>query len=219
MIQILNNKLIQIILDVVFPFARFLKNVENRKLHTALVDLLFHVILQTFFIYWLVNFLPGGTLIYYIIFTYIASKIHIYSLNIQSQKEKLDVVLWYYVVISGFISIWLFTGHFFLSDSTAKFIGWPAGNPFQIELSLFHLATGIACFFAIWLKKDLIYGIAVIKIIFPFGANYVHLNDMIKNNNYNPGNSGFVFITNIIVPLIYIYLLISIYRKNKVAES
>ena len=215
MITILNNKLIQIILDLIFPFARFLRKVENRKLHIALLDLILHVIPLTFFIYWLANFLPLGTLIYYIVFTYIASKIHIYSLNIQSQKDRLEVILWYYIVVGGIRSIWGFIGHFFLSDFVANFIGWQTGSPFQIELAFYILATGIASFSAIWLKKDLIYGIATIKIVFMLGAFFVHLNDIIKHNNYSPGNAGTALVADLIIPLIFIYLLISILRKHR----
>jgi hypothetical protein len=217
--SIFNNKIFQFIFDFVFPFSKFLRKVEKRKFQFSLLDLILHVIPLTFFIYWLVGFLPSGTLIYFIVFTYIASEIHIHSLNIQSQKGKLEIILWYYIVVSGFINIWNFTGHFFLSDYVANFIGWQTGSPFQIELAFFHLATGIACFCAIWFKNDLKYGIAAIKIIFPLGANFVHLNSIIKYNNYNPGNAGTIFVSNIVIPLIYIYLLISIYRKNKVAES
>ena len=39
--------------------------------------------------------------------------------------------------IGGFFS------HFFISDWVAESIGWPTGNPFQLEVGLANLAVGI----------------------------------------------------------------------------
>jgi 4-amino-4-deoxy-L-arabinose transferase-like glycosyltransferase len=36
-----------------------------------------------------------------------------------------------------------FFGHFFISDSVAESIGWPTGNPFQLEVGFANLAVGI----------------------------------------------------------------------------
>jgi hypothetical protein len=34
-------------------------------------------------------------------------------------------------------------GHYFLSDPVAESIGWPTGNPFQLEVGFANLAVGI----------------------------------------------------------------------------
>jgi hypothetical protein len=34
-----------------------------------------------------------------------------------------------------------FFGHFFISDSVAESIGWPTGNPFQLEVGFANLAV------------------------------------------------------------------------------
>jgi hypothetical protein len=36
-----------------------------------------------------------------------------------------------------------FFGHVFLSDQVAESIGWPTGNPFQLEVGVANLAIGI----------------------------------------------------------------------------
>jgi hypothetical protein len=48
-----------------------------------------------------------------------------------------------------------FFGHFFISDSVAELIGWPTGNPFQLEVGFANLAIsilGIVAMGARWLS-------------------------------------------------------------------
>jgi hypothetical protein len=60
------------------------------------------------------------------------------------RERRLEIFLLYLfgVGIAG-SGIGGFFGHFFLSDSVAKSIGWPTGNPFQLEVGFANLAVGI----------------------------------------------------------------------------
>ncbi len=50
----------------------------------------------------------------------------------------------YSMGVSGFKGIFGgFVMHNFFADEMARSIGWPVGNPFQIEVAFFNLAVGI----------------------------------------------------------------------------
>ena len=62
----------------------------------------------------------------------------------KSRERKLEIFLLYLfgVGVAG-SGIGGFFGHFFISDSVAESIGWPTGNPFQLEVGFANLAVGI----------------------------------------------------------------------------
>lgn len=62
----------------------------------------------------------------------------------QSRERKPEIFLLYLfgVGVAG-PGIGGFFGHFFISDSVAESIGWPTGNPFQLEVAFASLAVGI----------------------------------------------------------------------------
>jgi hypothetical protein len=60
------------------------------------------------------------------------------------RERRLEIFLLYLfgVGVAG-SGIGGFFGHFFISDSVAQSIGWPTGNPFQLEVGFANLAVGI----------------------------------------------------------------------------
>jgi hypothetical protein len=62
----------------------------------------------------------------------------------RSRERRLEVFLLYLfgVGVAG-SGIGGFFGHVFISDSVAESIGWPTGNPFQLEVGFANLAVGI----------------------------------------------------------------------------
>jgi hypothetical protein len=88
----------------------------------------------------------------------VASRIFVYSIlpliiaigqvgldkSSRSRDRKIETFLLYLfgIGVAG-SGIGGFFGHFFISDSVAKSIGWPTGNPFQLEVGFANLAIGI----------------------------------------------------------------------------
>jgi hypothetical protein len=88
----------------------------------------------------------------------VASRIFVYSLlpliiaigqvgldkSSRSRERKIETFLLYLfgIGVAGG-GIGGFFGHFFISDSVAESIGWPTGNPFQLEVGFANLAIGI----------------------------------------------------------------------------
>ena len=62
----------------------------------------------------------------------------------RSRERKIETFLLYLfgIGVAG-SGIGGFFGHFFISDSVAESIGWPTGNPFQLEVGFANLAIGI----------------------------------------------------------------------------
>ncbi|MDP4275557.1 MAG: stearoyl-CoA 9-desaturase [Bacteroidota bacterium] len=81
-----------------------------------------------------------------------------------------------------------FAGHVFKSDQVAESIGWGKGSFFQKELGFAELGYGIAGLMCIWFKGY--FWLATIITLVPLyiGAALVHIKEVKKNNNFNPGN-------------------------------
>jgi hypothetical protein len=60
------------------------------------------------------------------------------------RERRLEIFLLYLfgVGVAG-SGIGGFFGHVFISDPVAESIGWPTGNPFQLEVGVANLAVGI----------------------------------------------------------------------------
>lgn len=120
-----------------------------------------------------------------------------------------SLLCWLLVIKVGGGGLWAFMGHYFNSDGTARYIGWPAGNPFQKEVAFTNLAIGICgvlCFFfrdGFWLAT------ITFTTVFLVGAFSVHFQDQKAHGNRHPGNAGPVFFADIIVPAVLwgLYLL------------
>jgi len=128
-------------------------------------------------------------------------------------KEKahfrvvIKVLLLYILPLNiGISGILAFIAHVFNGPQTAALIGWPAHNPFQMEIGMTNLALGICGLLCIWLRKGFWLATALFGAIFSWGAAYVHILEMAKGN-YSPYNSGvFVYIGDMTIPLIYLIL-------------
>ncbi len=82
-----------------------------------------------------------------------------------------------------------FFGHFFLSDFVAESIGWPPGNPFQLEVAFANLAIGTLGIVAV-IRRDGFRDATLITVtVFGVGATIVHLMDIIETGNLAPGNT------------------------------
>jgi len=151
--------------------------------------------MMIFFIFWLIGIIVG------IITTVINPTMRTLgaiSTNLLFYQLTITLTL---TGIQGFL------GHVFKSDMIADFIGWEKGSLFQKELGYAELGYGIAGILCIWFKGE--FWLATIVIISPLfiGATIVHVKEMIKNKNFNPGNSVMV-IPDLLLPLSLIVLYV-----------
>jgi hypothetical protein len=124
-------------------------------------------------------------------------------------------LLSFLVISIGIGSVWAFIGHAFLSAQVAANIGWPAGNPFQLEVAFSNLAIGVLGIMCYWLRGNFWTATVIVSSIFLMGDAIVHLINMMQYSNYAPGNAGAIFYMDIIGPIILIVLLILYRILNK----
>jgi 4-amino-4-deoxy-L-arabinose transferase-like glycosyltransferase len=136
-----------------------------------------------------------------------------------TRERKLEVFLIYLFAlgvagsgIGGFIS------HFFISDIVAESIGWPAGNPFQLEVAFANLMLGILGLIAVGRRDGFREATVIAVTIFGVGATIVHLMDIIETGNLAPGNTVQNF-ANLVRPALLIGFLAASRRAERSPAS
>jgi hypothetical protein len=111
-----------------------------------------------------------------------------------------------------------FFGHFFISDSVAQSIGWPVGNPFQLEVGFANLALGILGIIAMGRRDGFREATVIAVAVLGIGATIVHALDIIQAGNLAQGNT-IQNIGNLLKPALLIGFLVSSRRAERSAES
>ena len=132
-----------------------------------------------------------------------------------TRERRLEVFLIYLFAlgvagsgIGGFIS------HFFISDIVAESIGWPAGNPFQLEVAFANLMLGVLGLIAVGRRDGFREATVIAVTIFGVGATIVHLMDIIETGNLAPGNTVQNF-ANLVRPALLIGFLVASRRAER----
>ena len=108
----------------------------------------------------------------------------------QGRERKLEICLLYLFVVGvAGAGIGGFFGHFFISDPVAESIGWPTGNPFQLEVGFANLAIGILGIVAMGRRDGFREATVIAVTVFGVGATIVHVSDIIDTSNMAPGNT------------------------------
>ena len=125
----------------------------------------------------------------------------------QSRERKLEIFLLYLfsVGVAG-AGIGGFFGHFFISDPVAESIGWPTGNPFQLEVGVANLAVGILGIVAMGRRDGFREATVIAATVFGVGATAVHVMDVIASGNLAPGNT-IQNVSNLLRPALLIAFL------------
>ena len=137
----------------------------------------------------------------------------------RSRERKLEVFLLYLfglgVAASGLGG---FFGHVFISDLVADSIGWPSGNPFQLEVGFANLAIGILGIMAMGRRDGFREATVVAVIVFGVGATIVHVLDILETGNLAPGNTV-QNVSNLLRPALLIGFLSASRRAEQSPES
>ncbi len=106
----------------------------------------------------------------------------------------------------GFFGLFNFVGHVILRKKVAKKIGW-VSNGFQIELGLISLGIGISGILCYWFRDGFWIATAIPFSFFLIGAGILHIIEIVKNKNFNPGNT-WIILPDFLMPITLIVLLI-----------
>jgi hypothetical protein len=118
------------------------------------------------------------------------------------------VLLWFLVLLVGVGGVFNFIAHTVYADTTAASIGWPAGNPFQTEVAVANLATGVLGILCYWFRDQFWLATVIGNAVWLLGDAVVHVHQIIVANNWAPNNAGPALYTDIAGPLILIALLV-----------
>jgi 4-amino-4-deoxy-L-arabinose transferase-like glycosyltransferase len=135
------------------------------------------------------------------------------------RERRLEVFLLYLfgIGVAG-SGIGGFFGHFFISDSVAESIGWPTGNPFQLEVGFANLAVGILGIVAMGRRDGFREATVIAATVFAVGATVVHVMDVIESGNLAPGNT-IQNVSNILRPALLIAFLAASRRAERSPDS
>jgi 4-amino-4-deoxy-L-arabinose transferase-like glycosyltransferase len=137
----------------------------------------------------------------------------------RSHERKLEIFLLYLfgVGVAG-SGIGGFFGHVFLSDSVAESIGWPTGNPFQLEVGFANLAVGILGIVAMGRRDGFREATVIAVTVLGVGATIVHARDIIETGNLAPGNT-LQNVGNLLKPALLIGFLAASRRAEHSPDS
>ena len=139
--------------------------------------------------------------------------------TVWSRERKLEIVLLYLlglgVAANGLSG---FFGHVFMSDLVAASIGWPSGNPFQLEVGFANLALGILGIMAMGRRDGFREATAVAVTVFSVGATITHVLDILETGNLAPGNTV-QNISNLLRPALLVGFLTASRRAERSTDS
>jgi hypothetical protein len=156
----------------------------------------------------------------YSVLPVLAATVHItLDKSCRSRQRNLEIFLLYLfgVGVAGG-GIGGFFGHFFISDVVAQSIGWPKGNPFQLEVGFANLALGILGIVAMGRRDGFREATVIAVTILGVGATIVHIMDIVQTANLAPGNT-LQNVSNLLKPVLLIGFLSAIRRAEGTRDS
>jgi hypothetical protein len=119
----------------------------------------------------------------------------------------IEALFSYFLLFSIGVSFFYnFVMHTFFGEMAARFIGWK-DSPFQLEVGFASLGFSVVGFLACRRSFDLRLAAVVGPALFLLGAAGGHVYQMIVAGNFEPGNAGVIFYTDILIPVIGFILL------------
>jgi hypothetical protein len=170
---------------------------------TGAVGFLVPLVGVSFLLRWAV----GGTMFW--AWLPVLALMHAHAVSASGKRERVEMVLLYLLVLGlGTAGLWMFVGHYFMSDQVAGSIGWETGSPFQHELAFYHLGMGVVALLCTWIRDRYWIAAAVTPALFAMGAGVVHLRDFAVRGNTAPANWGAsILIGNLVIPVVVLGLL------------
>jgi hypothetical protein len=159
----------------------------------------------------------------FIILTIIGAILHLFLSKVPKTANRVFEVflVWFLFIMVGIGCIWAFIGHVFMSNMVAATIGWPAGNPFQLEVGVANLSYGVLGLLCIKLRDNFLLATVIAASIFFLGAGYIHITNIMQTGNLAPGNAGFALFVDIVIPIVLICLMVGykLTMNSQIAEE
>jgi hypothetical protein len=144
-----------------------------------------------------------------IIFSVLGFLLHLmFSKQPKTKGRVVELMLLYQLVFNiGLLGIISFLGHTFLPLEGARHLNW-LPSPFQQELANASLGFGVIGILSIWIRNHFWTATVIGSSIWLFGDALQHLQDVFLNNNVSEVNTGIVFYSDLLIPVVAVILLI-----------
>ena len=134
---------------------------------------------------------------------------------VKTKALTADIMLKYFCLFAiGITYIYNAIFHIYFHALAARFIGW-ADSPFQIEVGAASLGFGVIGLLATMKNFGLRVAAVLGPSIFLLGAALGHVYQMVIKRNFSPGNSGIIFYSDWLIPLIGFILLYRSYKLGR----
>lgn len=120
------------------------------------------------------------------------------------KTTTLEQALIWLVGVQGIVTA---SGHLFMPGSIAASIGWPTSR-FQWEVGLASLSYGVLGVIATGFDRPFWLATIIAFSVFMVGAAVGHVRSMIADQNFAPGNAGYIFAFDVFVPAMLILLYV-----------
>jgi len=151
-----------------------------------------------------------------VIFSFAGFLLHLLISRVPKTRARtVELLLLYQLVFSiGVLGVLSFFGHTFLPLVAAKYLRW-LPSPFQQELANASLGFGVIGMMCIWYRGHFWTATVIGSSIWLFADAVDHIVDMFYNNNFSTINTGIVFYSDLLTPVLLIVLLILNYRLKE----
>lgn len=131
------------------------------------------------------------------------------------RKDIVEALFSYFLLFNiGISYLYNFVCHVFFAEMSAAFIGWE-NSPFQYEVGFASLGFGVVGLMAFRAGLGFRAAAILAPAFFLWGAAGGHMYQMVKAQNFAPGNAGIIFWTDIFLPVIGCVLLYQQYRMER----
>ena len=164
----------------------------------------------------LVTSIPGWQVYVWILAIALPATFHLLASRHRDGPHRAEAVLMYVLGVSGAIGMGNVAMHTIFADRVAESIGWPAGNPFQMEVGFANLAIGIIGFACFW-RYDFWLPAIIAKATFMLGAGVTHVVDAARNGNLAANNVGPILGWDFGMPVVLVGLyLLAAPSRNRI---
>lgn len=133
----------------------------------------------------------------------------------RSAERYLD---WQLLLPVGLGGVWAGLFHVFSPETAASFIGWQV-SPFQFEMGITDIATGITAVIAFWRRLEFKAALVVFVSLLYAGLAIGHVKEIMVAGNYAPGNAGLLLAITIVTPFLVVWLLVIASRSGAKHEA
>jgi hypothetical protein len=151
--------------------------------------------------------IPGWQVYTWILAITLPAALHLRMSRQHDHSRHAEVTLMYVLGVSGAIGMFNVVMHTVFAGDVAASIGWPAGNPFQMEVGFANLAIGIVGFACFW-RYDFWLPAIVAKSVFIWGAGLTHVLDIAVTGNLASNNAGPILVWDFLLPVVMVSLYI-----------